>query len=71
MTIAYAVVKDAEINIRTVGDTERMAKVNGIVVVGGEMVMASWTDVEIGRKWDAVAASHGVKIERVDVTFAD
>jgi hypothetical protein len=69
MATAWAVVKDAEINIRTVGDTERMAKVNGLCVIGKVMPRQSWTDADIDRAWGVVAFDHGCKIERVNVTF--
>jgi hypothetical protein len=72
MASGYAVVNDrAEINIRTVGETERSAKISGILVIGQIMPAISWTDEQINGAWERIAKSTSSKVERVDITFAD
>ena len=58
MNRAYAVAKNGEIDARTVGPTERSAKVNWLVTTAGIMVGAHWTDEAIDFAWKEARGAH-------------
>lgn len=51
--IGYAVRQGRQILINTVSETERAAKVNGLVVVFHITPRNSWTDAQIDDYWEA------------------
>jgi hypothetical protein len=69
-TPAYAFVhKDGAINIRTVSDTVRAAKVNAIVIVGHKRPTSDWTDMYISQIFEQYCTRYGsVQAVSVQVT---
>ena len=72
MSQGFAVVRDGQPLVRTVSDLERGARVNGLLVCFGILVMASWGDEEITSAWAARAACSARKfaIRKVNVEVA-
>jgi len=54
----FAVVFGGVVAMRTVSDTERSAKVNGLVALFGVMVRNSATDAEIDAAWAKVVEKY-------------
>jgi hypothetical protein len=52
MQTGYAILLDGKIDLRTVSDTERAAKVNGLVTIYRLLVMNNATDRDIAQAWD-------------------
>lgn len=50
----FAVIVGDDIQINTVSDTKRAAKVNGLVTLFGMKVLDRHTDAEIAAAWDEV-----------------
>jgi hypothetical protein len=53
MASGYAVLVDGKIDLRTVSDTERAAKVNGLLVLYQIMTLRDTPDAQIASAWDA------------------
>lgn len=51
MTAAYAVVRDNKVEVTTVHDSERGAKVNGLLMLFGIMPLDTWSDEKISQVW--------------------
>jgi hypothetical protein len=61
MAKGYAVVVNGKIDMRTVHDTERGAKVNGLCVLFNIMPLDSWSDEFIAQTWERALKRLGVR----------
>jgi len=62
--IGWAVTFNGRIQIRTVSDTARSAKVNALVILAGARVSSDWSDERISDAFARIEAQ-GVKLVRV------
>jgi len=67
MTTGFAIKQAGVINVSTVSATERAAKVNWLVVVGGIVVTDSARDDQIERAWQHLSPRHGAICVAVNV----
>jgi hypothetical protein len=62
---------DGTLNMRTVSDTQRAAKVNWLFASENMFVSRGMTDERIERMWEDLSAKTGAKVVRVNITAMD